>query len=243
MPTPFHNSLFGTISPAIVKPAVPLSPPAATPTPNVFTDPSVVTPPPSTEETSTPPAIIKALLLNGTDGNDLLNGGAGNDTLNGGYGDDQLHGQKGNDLLNGGAGNDTLYGDAGNDVLNGALGNDLLFGGDGNDRLDAGSNGGSLSARGVVLGDQSYGGAGQDIFVFDAISRGPSNVLGIMDFQSGVDKIEIHHLGNDTMQFDTATIGSQHGVLITFHGEGDYTNKAIFVAGLDHINPDDIVNM
>lgn len=80
-------------------------------------------------------ATIKALVLQGTSGNDTLtgyatadsiSGGAGNDSILGGDGNDTLDGGSGDDVLEGGAGNDRLVGGAGNDTLNGGAGNDVF---------------------------------------------------------------------------------------------------------------------
>ncbi|WP_143481806.1 calcium-binding protein, partial [Pseudomonas citronellolis] len=76
---------------------------------------------------------IKAMLLQGGEGNDTLTGYATDDYLSGGAGNDRLSAGTGNDWLEGGIGNDTLYGDAGNDTLVGGVGNDYLHGGDGSD--------------------------------------------------------------------------------------------------------------
>ncbi|MCP1602208.1 calcium-binding protein [Pseudomonas citronellolis] len=76
---------------------------------------------------------VKALLLQGGEGNDTLTGYASDDRLSGGAGNDWLYGEAGNDWLEGGAGNDTLYGRAGDDTLIGGAGNDYLEGGDGSD--------------------------------------------------------------------------------------------------------------
>lgn len=78
---------------------------------------------------------IKALVLQGTSGNDTLtgyatadsiSGGAGNDSILGGDGNDTLDGGSGDDVLEGGTGNDRLVGGAGNDTLNGGAGNDVF---------------------------------------------------------------------------------------------------------------------
>ncbi|PWU28218.1 hypothetical protein DK254_20430 [Pseudomonas sp. RW407] len=76
---------------------------------------------------------VKAMLLQGDEGNDTLTGYASDDHLSGGAGNDRLTAGAGNDWLDGGIGNDTLYGDAGNDTLMGGAGNDYLHGGDGSD--------------------------------------------------------------------------------------------------------------
>lgn len=97
-----------------------------------------------------------------------LFGAAGDDTLTGGGGNDTLWGGVGNDVLAGGAGNDSIDGGAGADVINGGAGNDTIKGGVGADTL--------------------MGGAGADAFVYSSTGE-----LGdtILDFQSGVDKIDV----------------------------------------------------
>ena len=96
-------------------------------------------------------ADIKALLNNGTPGNDTLYTKPEGNRLYSGDGDDRIFGNQGNDYLYGEAGNDTIYGRAGDDYLWGEIGNDLLYGGTGKDMLNGG------------LGDdQLYGDAGDD---------------------------------------------------------------------------------
>lgn len=96
--------------------------------------------------------------------------------------------------LIGAAGNDTLTGGSGNDVLKGGYGNDVLGGGSGNDTLTGG-----LGA------DVMTGGAGSDVFVFSAWNEmpmhGPSlspdtprTDESILDFQPGIDKIDLSAL-------------------------------------------------
>ena len=77
---------------------------------------------------------------------------------------------------------DTLAGFAGNDTLIGRGGNDLLLGGAGNDLL----------APGAGQGDVLDGGRGADIFRFTAAPG--ANFASILDFQHGIDKIELSHL-------------------------------------------------
>ena len=96
-------------------------------------------------------ADIKALLNNGTPGNDTLYAKPEGSRLYSGDGDDRIFGNQGNDYLYGEAGNDTIYGRAGDDYLWGEIGNDLLYGGTGKDMLNGGSG-----------DDQLYGDAGDD---------------------------------------------------------------------------------
>ena len=96
-------------------------------------------------------ADIKALLSNGTPGNDTLYAKPEGSRLYSGDGDDRIFGNQGNDYLYGEAGNDKIYGGAGDDYLWGETGNDLLYGGTGKDMLNGGSG-----------DDQLYGEAGDD---------------------------------------------------------------------------------
>lgn len=80
-------------------------------------------------------------------------------------------------LIKGSAGNDRLYGTASDDILRGLRGNDKLYGYDGDDSLR--SKGGN---------DKFWGGVGADTFVYSSHSGKDR----IMDFETGVDKIDIH---------------------------------------------------
>lgn len=152
--------------------------------------------------------------LNGDEGNDRLYGEAGNDVMNGGDGDDQFYVTDALDVVNessgngtdrvfvafdyvlganvenltlqgsaaisgtgnaaanrmdGNSGGNTLDGLAGNDRLNGQAGSDRLIGGTGRDRLT--------------------GGADADTFVF--AEAGSANRDTILDYQAGIDRIEL----------------------------------------------------
>ncbi|MDO9706769.1 calcium-binding protein [Paracraurococcus lichenis] len=161
-------------------------------------------------------------LLGGA-GRDTLAGGIGNDYLSGGSGDDSLSGGWGNDTLLGGAGNDTLVGGRygletfpddnlliggrGDDSLEGNLGNDTLLGGAGNDTL-FGSGG----------ADILVGGGGADVFRLGYFAPTlPGTWMDksdrILDFQDGVDKLDVSLLrtGNNT------------ALPFTFLGEAPFT--------------------
>ena len=91
-------------------------------------------------------------------------------------------------ILSGMAGADRLTGNDGNDTLLGGAGDDLLFGCAGNDRLDGGAG-----------QDRLTGGAGADVFVFALASdtaRAKSDK--VLDFQTGVDKIDLSAIDADT---------------------------------------------
>jgi serralysin len=93
---------------------------------------------------------------------------------------------QGSDLLTGTAGNDTIRGLGGDDILFGLAGSDTLDGGSGDDILVGG--GGR---------DLLTGGSGADVFRLE--SAGDSVGAGrdrILDFQSGVDKIDLTAFGH-----------------------------------------------
>jgi len=77
---------------------------------------------------------LKALTLQGTDGDDTLTGSSLDDVMNAGIGNDTLYGESGNDILDGGSGTDSVYGGNGDDILRGGTGiDDYLIGGEGDD--------------------------------------------------------------------------------------------------------------
>lgn len=131
---------------------------------------------------------------------DLLSGNGGNDTIRGDAGTDVLYGGSGDDVLEGGAEGDTLVGGSGVDLasyanattisvrayLGASFGNtrdadrdqytdiEGLEGSVGTDRLggDAGAN----VLRGLVAADMLMGGAGDDIYEFNA-SNGQDTIV------------------------------------------------------------------
>jgi Ca2+-binding RTX toxin-like protein len=159
----------------------------------------------------------KSNLIFGQGGGDYLQGGRGADSAYGGNGDDILLGGQGGDRFFGGRGADELVGDTGNDVLSGGAGSDRLYGGLGADTL--------------------RGGEGADVFSFanyDSFSDRKAPDL-ILDFTSGVDKLEfrsvaspIHYIGTAAfsgdgtdssaeVRFDTTS----HQVQVDWDGTGD----------------------
>ncbi|MEM6549991.1 MAG: LamG-like jellyroll fold domain-containing protein [Pseudomonadota bacterium] len=128
--------------------------------------------------------------LLGQDGDDMMQGGAGNDRLIGGTGDDVMEGQAGVDILVGQSGNDSLYGGADRDILVGGADDDLLNGGDGNDVM-RGQTGNDRFEGGAGI-DVMVGGGGADTFVMET----NGGVDRVVDFQVGIDSIEITGIGN-----------------------------------------------
>jgi len=110
-----------------------------------------------------------------------VNGSSSNDKVVAFAGNDTLYGADGNDFLSGTAGKDMIYGENGNDTLYGGLGSDVLVGGLGKDRL--------------------IGGGNKDTFVFTSLADSGVKKINqdrIIDFISGVDKIDLSALDGDT---------------------------------------------
>ncbi len=78
-------------------------------------------------------ALIRAKVLEPTEGPDRLIGYGTDDVLVGLAGDDYIDGAGGNDVLRAGEGNDNVLGGAGDDTLEGGAGDDTVSGGAGND--------------------------------------------------------------------------------------------------------------
>ena len=133
------------------------------------------------------------------DGNDAIYGGADNDVIYSFGGDDVVDGGDGSDTIFGGAGNDTLRGGAGDDVIADMSGNDNLDGGDGNDVVNA------LAGDDRVTGGNGdnivLGGTGADVFY--QVGTGTDRIL---DFQIGIDKIE---LSSSVTDFQTLIASAQ----------------------------------
>lgn len=167
-----------------------------------------------------------------TGGDDVIDGGGGDDTI---YGDGasaralntranrEFHG--GNDTLNGGDGADTIYGDWGSagGVITIGLGDDVINGGAGNDVLWGD---GSAAASHVLQG--------ADIFVFNE-NHGRDR---IMDFQKGVDKIQIDAYG--ITSFDQIHEVYDTGAKTVISLTDDHTND-IYMGGVTGLTADDFL--
>ena len=121
------------------------------------------------------------------------------ENLQGGFGEDLLLGDNGANELDGYFGDDELFGRGGDDYLNGNYDNDDLDGGDGNDIL-----------IGSLGGDDLTGGADADVFTY--LSASDSAVTGInrdriMDFEQGVDLIDLSAIGIQDFIFQSAFTG------------------------------------
>lgn len=111
---------------------------------------------------------------------------------------DNIRGSQNNDYLEGFGGSDKISGFGGQDQLFGGKGGDTLAGGDANDSLT--------------------GGSGKDHFKF-ASKIGASNVDRVMDFEHGIDKIEISNSIFVGVGADGALASSKFKVI-------DYTHTA-----------------
>lgn len=106
--------------------------------------------------------------------------------------------------LTGGTGADSLTGGAGRDIIFGGAGDDRLFGGAGDDILVDG--GGA---------DLLYGGAGADVFIFEP--DGEMDV--IVDFDRGVDRLDLSGLGRIYAMESLQFIDRSYGLEIRFGDE------------------------
>lgn len=79
--------------------------------------------------------------------------------------------------------NDVIFGSTGNDTLDGSGGDDKIFGGAGNDDITFG------------IGDMVYGGAGADVFRAKAGRSDFTTQTHIVDFEIGVDKLDLSGAG------------------------------------------------
>jgi Ca2+-binding RTX toxin-like protein len=194
--------------------------------------------------------------LYGTTQNDLIDGRKGADRMDGGLGDDTYKVNTANDRVTewNGEGVDTVLSTAssftlgasvenlflkgttsqagiGNSLNNLLVSNDVagnLQGGDGHDIL--------VSGKGS---DQLTGGAGADTFVFNSLTAADRHIT---DFQSGVDKIDIHQLfatysGTDPYADGRLFVQSnaQGGTNIVVDGDGSGQAAPIVVASVDGV--------
>lgn len=114
----------------------------------------------------------------------------------------------------GGSGNDVLVGNDIANELHGAAGNDVLFGCGGADKL--------------------WGGSGSDIFVYgEAMDSTPASPDWIMDFESGIDKIDLSILnsGNKGIHFVDHFTGSAGEALLTYDAQTNISDLVLNVNG------------
>ncbi|NDJ55949.1 serralysin family metalloprotease [Enterobacteriaceae bacterium 4M9] len=114
----------------------------------------------------------------------------------------------------GGAGNDVIVGNNVANVLRGGAGNDVLYGAEGSDTL--------------------WGGSGSDIFVFAAVSDSPVSAPDkIMDFVSGIDKIELSFLnpGGNTLHFVDNFSGKAGEAMIAYDAQDNMSELSLDLQG------------
>lgn len=166
-------------------------------------------------------AEVEALVLTGMAGITGTGNGAANLILGNG-GANRLAGLGGADTLDGGAGSDTASyaasaapvavslgsgigrgGDAEGDRLSGI---EALIGSVGADSL--GGDGGANTLNGGLGGDTLEGGAGTDRFVYDnAAHSRPATADLILDFQAGVDRIDLGGLDANSLVAGDQALG------------------------------------
>jgi hypothetical protein len=158
---------------------------------------------------------IAADRLNGTNNADKIYGSLGNDTIDGKSGDDILEGGANHDRISGGWGNDKIHGGFGEDILTGGRGSDTLVGGDDADRF-------------VFQRNQSLYNGELDI---------------IVDFEVGVDKIEVKNWGNGNNWLSQAIangdfVNSSDGALYTLNQGGQVLFEGV---SLDSLSESDFI--
>ena len=122
----------------------------------------------------------------------------------------------------GGSGNDLLIGNDADNVLKGGAGNDILYGGGGADTL--------------------WGGTGSDVFVFGAVSdSAPGAADIIMDFQSGIDKIDVSAITKLAgLNFVDAFTGRAGEAIVSYDTASNLGHFAVDFSG--HAVADFLVN-
>ncbi|SOC06432.1 calcium-binding protein [Rhodobacter maris] len=163
--------------------------------------------------------------IDGGDGNDSIGGGFGNDTIFGAAGDDSLGGGTGRDVIDGGTGADAIGGGEGDDTITGGDGDDFLAGGGRDDVIEGGD--GDDVINGGSGDDTMTGGDGADVFVFNEMVDGDSDV--IVDFEDGVDLIRISGIENEpgsglngyvaALNITDVTIDGEAGVTMSYGGQ------------------------
>ncbi len=176
---------------------------------------------------------VKAMVQQGTHGNDTLYGYSLADVLSGGDGDDSIQGAAGNDTLDGNAGRDFLSGGGGADVLNGGEGADSLSGGEGNDLLKGDE--GNDRLNGDAGSDILHGGAAND-YLSDHDGNGLLDGGGGNDSLSGGSGIEIFIGGAG---YDTLITSGGNDLILFNKGDG----RDIVMAGVAGAKGGDILSL
>ena len=123
-------------------------------------------------------------------GDDIVIGGNALDFISTSDGDDIIIGNRGDDLIDGGAGSDIIQGRDGDDIIIGGKGSDLLSGGE-----------------------------GEDIFGFNADDFSSGEVDSILDFEAGVDRVQINGVDPDRVTVEGSLIKLDGETIIELNGE------------------------
>lgn len=138
-------------------------------------------------------SVINLMEIEGTEnkpGDDNVFTGELNDTVFGGSGDDVIYGGSGDDFLDGGKGSDIIRGDDGNDVIIGGKGADKLIGGE-----------------------------GQDIFKIQLEDFANGEKDRIMDFEVGIDIIEINGVDTTKIKLDGKEVKYNDETILRLSGD------------------------
>lgn len=149
----------------------------------------------------------------GTEGNDGLEGGDGDDVMIGLGGRDDLEGRDGDDYIDGGDDGGELDGHDGRDVIRGGVDGEYLGGGGHGDWLFGGGGDDTLAGDdhryGPAGADVLHGGEGANMFRFHAVvESAPDAADIILDFESGVDTIQLWWRGDAVWIGDAAFSGA-----------------------------------
>ncbi|MDJ0647289.1 MAG: hypothetical protein QNJ60_01165 [Xenococcaceae cyanobacterium MO_188.B19] len=152
------------------------------------------------------------IVVNEIDGTESAND-PGNDIIITGTGFDFVSGGEGDDIIVGGHGDDILEGNAGSDIIRGGTGIDIIRGGEGADIM--------------------MGGSGADIFQLDMGDFANGEIDRIMDFEVGLDVVEINGVDTTKVMIDGNEVKYNGETMIRFSGDmsgmqGDATDEDTF---------------
>ncbi len=125
-------------------------------------------------------------------GDDIVFGGSQFDFISTGDGDDILRAGDGDDIIIGGAGNDIINAGDGTDIIDGGTGNDILIGGE-----------------------------GSDIFRYQLSDFENGDVDRILDFESGVDQLQINGVDPSLVTLEDNAIKYDGETIISIEGENN----------------------
>ena len=145
------------------------------------------------------------------DGGDWVFGRGGDDSIITGEGVDFVYGGTGADSIEARGGDDWIYGGSGGDVIHGGAGADFIYGGFGADTL--------------------YGEDGADLFSYYGYVEESGDT--IVDFQSGVDKIDLRGFHVSAGQISWEMRGSNTVVKLDLGGTSEAEFEIALVGAVD----------